>query len=101
MHFKGMLEASTFFALYVIVASNCHKICCNEMVLAAFIGQLKEDWKTYKGCMAQGNFDYINSYYGDSDCKDSKEGGLGLVSHHFIDSVASYWAHICYFFFSI
>uniref|UniRef100_A0A7N2N8G4 Uncharacterized protein n=1 Tax=Quercus lobata TaxID=97700 RepID=A0A7N2N8G4_QUELO len=44
----------------------------------SFTGQLKADWKTYKGCMAQGNFDYINSYYGDSDCKDSKEGGLGL-----------------------
>ena len=69
------------------------------MVLAAFTGQLKEDWKTYKGCMAQGNSDYINSYYGDFVFKDSKEGGLGLVSHHYIDSVASYWAHLYYSFF--
>ena len=71
------------------------------MVLAAFTGQLKEGWKTYKGCMAQGNSDYINSYYGDSDCKDSKEGGLRLVSHHYIDSVASCWAHIYFFFFNL
>ena len=41
--------------------------------------------------------------YGYSDCKNSYEGGLGLVSHRYIDSVVSYRAYIyaLYFFFPI
>ena len=37
--------------------------------------------------------------YGYSDCKNSYEGGLGLVSHRYIDSAASYRAYICSLFF--
>ena len=36
MHFKSMLEAFTLFALYVIVASNCHKIWCLQLLLDKF-----------------------------------------------------------------
>ena len=57
---------------------------------------LNEDWKIYNGCYSN----YINSDYGNSVWKDSNEGGLGLVSHRYIDSVASYWAYI-YFYFPI
>ena len=37
--------------------------------------------------------------YGYSDCKNSYEGGLGLVSHRYIDSAVSYRAYICSLFF--
>ena len=53
MHFKSMLEAFTLFVLYVIVAANCHKIWCNEMVLAVFIGQISYSWKHFLSYMSQ------------------------------------------------
>ena len=53
MHFKSMLEAFTLFVLYVIVAANCHKIWCNEMVLAAFIGQISYSWNHFLSYMSQ------------------------------------------------